>query len=124
MNSTGTASARPKSLLARRLGVTVATVAMAGAATLVAAPSASAAGAASCNHKGPFGGWKTFVGNVNLRNGPGTGYYSKGQLARGTVINIKCTYLKGQQYWYYGQIRTGAHKNAWGWIFHQYAHIA
>ncbi|MEV7955255.1 SH3 domain-containing protein [Streptomyces sp. NPDC088141] len=124
MDSTGTAPARPKNFVTQRLGVAVATVAMGAAANLVAAPSASAAGSSACNAGGAIGNWKTMVGNVNLRNGPGTNYYSKGQLTKGTVINMKCTYAHGQEYWYYGEVRTGAHKNTWGWISWKYAAIA
>ncbi|MER7688270.1 SH3 domain-containing protein [Streptomyces sp. NPDC097610] len=126
MDSTATAPARLKSLAARRLGLAVAAVAMGAAATLVAAPSASAVGTSACNAGGAVGNWKTTVGNLNLRNGPGTNYYSKGQLIKGTVINMKCTWLRkdGQDYWYYGQVRTGAHKGVWGWISWKYAAVA
>ncbi|MER5985640.1 hypothetical protein [Streptomyces sp. NPDC001787] len=42
------------------------------------------------------------------------------------MINMKCTWLRkdGKDYWYYGQVRTGVHKGAWGWIFWRYAAIA
>ncbi|WP_327357709.1 SH3 domain-containing protein [Streptomyces sp. NBC_01304] len=126
MNSTDMTSTRPTARRTRRLGIAAATMAMGAAATLMAAPSASAVGSSACNAGGAIGNWKTIKSNVNLRNGPGTGYYSKGQLAKGTVINMKCTWLSkdGKKYWYYGKVRTGYHKGAWGWISWKYAAIA
>ncbi|MFD4764013.1 SH3 domain-containing protein [Streptomyces sp. NPDC058439] len=103
-----------------------ASVLLGGAVAL--APAANAVGSSKCNIKDakPGSVWKTTTGNVNLRSGPGTGYSSKGQLAKGTNFTYHCTYKTsdGKNLWYYSTVRQGAHKGVTGWVSWKYAGLA
>ncbi|MER7688658.1 SH3 domain-containing protein [Streptomyces sp. NPDC097610] len=97
--------------------------------TLATAPTASAAvGSSRCNIKDALPGsvWETVARNVNLRSGPGTGYSSYGQLAKGTDFTYHCTYQTKDKktLWYYATVRQGAHKGEKGWINWEYAGLA
>ncbi|MGW2425241.1 SH3 domain-containing protein [Streptomyces sp. NPDC001709] len=113
-------------------GLAAATLALLGGATLAAAPTASASSAAvgrsACNIKDALPGsvWKTLNWNVNLRSGPGTKYFSYGQLRKGTTFTYHCTYETRDKktLWYYGTVRQGAHKGQSGWINWAYAGLA
>lgn len=110
----------------RRVASLAGALAVAAGALLAAAPSASAVGSASCNSNTISGNWATGYSNVNLRNGPSTGYYSKGQLSRGSVIRVSCTWISSDRMdeWMYGQVLTGNHSGAWGWVYVPLTHIA
>ncbi|MFE7115299.1 hypothetical protein ACFU99_07705 [Streptomyces sp. NPDC057654] len=65
----------------------------------------------------------------NIRPSKGTWHalnYSKGQITKGIVITIRCTWLRkdGRDYWYCGHVRTGANNGLWGWISWKYAAVA
>jgi uncharacterized protein YraI len=110
----------------RRLATLTGALAIAAGALLTAAPSASAVGSAGCNSNTISGNWATGFNNVNLRNGPSTSYYSKGQLAKGSVISVSCTWISSNRMdeWMYGKVISGNHAGTWGWVYVPLAHIA
>ncbi|WP_107421352.1 SH3 domain-containing protein [Streptomyces nanshensis] len=58
---------------------------------------------------------------MNLRNGPSTGYYSKGQLGKGTNFYVYCSHVSGTYTpWYYGKVTSGVHSGTKGWVFGDY----
>ncbi|MFF8932355.1 SH3 domain-containing protein [Streptomyces longwoodensis] len=101
-------------------GVALAFVA-AASTTLVAAPSASAVDSSACDR--PWYGLNGHItGNgVNLRNGPGTKYASKGQLSRGTTFYFYCFKTYGYETWDYLKVTSGANKGVKGWVNSRYS---
>ncbi|WP_070018688.1 SH3 domain-containing protein [Streptomyces nanshensis] len=97
---------------------------VAGATAATAAPAGPAVGKSKCTSSPFTGTWETNARNVNLRNGPSTGYYSKGQLRKGTNVKYICSYIKGKRDWFYVKVKQGAHAGTHGWISGAYMQIA
>lgn len=113
-------SRRTRSHLAGRAALSSAVALFAAIGTTLAmAPTASAVDSKGCNSA-----WYYFDGHintsgVNLRNGPGTSYASKGLLSKGTRTYMYCYHKASgatMWSWEYIKVTSGPNKNVKGWV--------
>ncbi|BCM67685.1 MULTISPECIES: hypothetical protein [Streptomyces] len=83
-------------------GLTAAT-ALAVTATLMAAPSASAANPRGCKNIADQTRQITRWGDTVMRSGPGENYKKKKVLFTGDTVRVYCRAYKSGTYWYYGK---------------------
>ncbi|WP_275466260.1 SH3 domain-containing protein [Streptomyces noursei] len=121
-------------LLRSAATATLATGMLTAGAVAVASP-ASAVGSSACVHSTvpndnfdhkryaeAIGMPKAGVNGLNLRNGPGTGYTSLGQLSSTkSAMLITCT-SSGDR-WLYGKVTAGPNKGKWGWVSRTYTRL-
>ncbi|AVZ70961.1 SH3 domain-containing protein [Streptomyces lunaelactis] len=100
----------------RAVAITTSVLVAFGGAVLTAAP-ASAVGSSSCNFTWAWPQDNRTTATVNLRNGPGTGYYSKGIVAKGSLFTEYCN---KDWKWSYGKVMSGPNTGKWGWISKAY----
>lgn len=103
----------------RRAAIAASCITIGAAATLVAAPAASAADSSSCNQstaKFAYGTWRVNGNNVNLRSGPSVDYSSKGQLSDSTKFRVICSSVHTNNIWIYGTVESGVHVATKGWV--------
>ncbi|MFE0135419.1 SH3 domain-containing protein [Streptomyces sp. NPDC059037] len=112
-------SRRPRSRRIGRIAASsVIALAAAAGATLATAPTASAVGKSGCSSLSYDRKGHVRADSVNLRNGPGTSYSSKGLLAKGTKTFLYCfkSYDGNRWSWDYLKVTSGPHKGVKGWV--------
>ncbi|WP_019061432.1 hypothetical protein [Streptomyces prunicolor] len=113
-------SRRTRSHLVGRVAVASAVALFAAVGTTIAtAPTASAVDSKGCNSAWYYFNGHINTNGVNLRNGPGTSYVSKGLLSKGTRTYVYC-YREASgansRSWDYIKVTSGPNKNVKGWV--------
>ncbi|MET8605564.1 SH3 domain-containing protein [Streptomyces rubiginosohelvolus] len=108
-------TAIPVNLKTRAAAVVLSTSLLAGGAAALA-PTASAAGSASCSYNIADHNAVADGNGINYRTGPSTSYASKGFLYDGDDLRVYC----GKGTWYYTKLihrsKSGMAKGTYGWV--------